>query len=177
MLPNSQPAAASALSSRETYRVNLRPGDGGMIAPGSGSPPKGRSGSEKTLKIFITATSPSRSGATSTTLPMSNSQFGELLSGVSLGAQLSQCRRERVGAAAVCNEVYPFEAGRPRDDADHLDQVLDRVLGGLAVHVVAEQDAAVSALRPGEDPAHELQSQEMARCTHGQRGGLSKLAL
>ena len=47
MLPNSQPDVASALSSRDTYMVSFRPGDGGMIVPGSGSPPKGRSGSEK----------------------------------------------------------------------------------------------------------------------------------
>ena len=56
----------------------LEPGDGGMTVSGSGSPPKGRSGSEKTLKILVTATSPSRSGATSTTLPMRNSRAGEL---------------------------------------------------------------------------------------------------
>ena len=67
-LPNIQLEIANALSSGDTYKVSLSPGDGGMIAPGSGRSPKGRSGSEKTLKILVTATSPSRSGATRTTL-------------------------------------------------------------------------------------------------------------
>ena len=79
MLPNNQRDVASALSSRDTYKVSLSPGDGGMTAAGSGSAPNGRSGSEKTLKIFVTATSPSTSGATRTTLPMRNSRAGELL--------------------------------------------------------------------------------------------------
>jgi hypothetical protein len=49
-----------------------------MVVSGSGAPPKGRSGSEKTLKIFAMATSAPRSGATSTTLPMRKSRVGEL---------------------------------------------------------------------------------------------------
>ena len=94
------------------------------------------------MKILVIATSPSRSGATRTTLRDAKLAIGRAAEHVGFGAQLCQRRCERIRAAAMCDQVQAFDTRRPADNAYHLQQVLDGVFGRFAVDVVAEQPAS-----------------------------------
>ena len=74
-------------------------------------------------------------------------------------------------------QVNLLQAGRIRDHADRLLQVLRGELARLAIDVVSEQDGLAAARGPAEDGTNEFAAEEVAQLAHVEPGVCERIGV